>query len=85
MKTLHQQGYHQVGYTHFNYLSPLPKNTREVLGRFKKVLVCELNNGQHAKLLSMRHDQSRIYSYTKIQGLPFAQGELLEAFKQHLS
>ena len=85
MKTLHQQGYHQVGYTHFNYLSPLPKNTQEVLGRFKKVLVCELNNGQLAKLLSMHHDQSRIYSYTKIQGLPFAQSELLEAFKQHLS
>ena len=85
MKTLHQQGYHQVGYTHFNYLSPLPKNTQEVLGRFKKVLVCELNNGQLAKLLSMYHDQSRIYSYTKIQGLPFAQSELLEAFKQHLS
>jgi len=73
MKTLHQQGYHQVGYTHFNYLSPLPKNTQEVLGRFKKVLVCELNNGQLAKLLSMYHDQSRIYSYTKTQGLPFAQ------------
>ncbi|MCL1973400.1 MAG: 2-oxoacid:acceptor oxidoreductase subunit alpha, partial [Bacteroidetes bacterium] len=32
-----------VGLAHFDYINPLPKNTEEVLARFKKIIVCELN------------------------------------------
>lgn len=34
-----------VAFAHFNYINPLPANTEEILRRYKKVVVCELNNG----------------------------------------
>ena len=37
-----------VAMAHFNYINPLPKNTAEVLRKFKKMVVCELNSGQFA-------------------------------------
>lgn len=36
----------KVALAHFNYINPLPANTAEVLKRYKKVVVCEQNNGQ---------------------------------------
>ncbi len=35
-----------VSLAHFNYIKPLPKNTKEVFRKFKKIIVCELNLGQ---------------------------------------
>ena len=35
-----------VSLAHFNFINPLPKNTRDVLARYKKIVVCELNLGQ---------------------------------------
>ena len=35
----------------FNYICPLPKNTREVLSQYKRIIVCELNTGQFAAYL----------------------------------
>ena len=50
---LSQQGHSDIGYAHFNYINPLPKNTEEVLSKFNKILVCELNDGQFANILRM--------------------------------
>jgi 2-oxoglutarate ferredoxin oxidoreductase subunit alpha len=33
----------KVSLAHFNYIKPLPKNTAEVFSKFKKIVVCELN------------------------------------------
>lgn len=41
----------KVALAHFNYINPLPANTAEVLKRYKKVVVCEQNNGQFATQL----------------------------------
>ena len=41
----------KVAMVHFNYINPMPKNTEEILRRYKKVVVCELNNGQFATQL----------------------------------
>jgi 2-oxoglutarate/2-oxoacid ferredoxin oxidoreductase subunit alpha len=46
-----EEGEEQVGFVHFNYINPLPENTGEVLEKFDKILVCELNNGQFVNYL----------------------------------
>lgn len=77
-----EEGYENIGLAHFNYINPLPKNTEEVLKRFKKIIVCELNSGQFAKVLKMNIDGFDFLQYNKIQGLPFGNSELSEKFKQ---
>lgn len=84
VKELVQNGRSGVGLSHFNYINPLPKNTAEVFGRFKKVLVCELNTGQFASILRMQFPQVQFAQFNKIQGLPFGTAELLEKFNEAL-
>jgi 2-oxoglutarate ferredoxin oxidoreductase subunit alpha len=68
----------KLSFVHFNYLRPLPKNTHDVLKRFKKLVVCELNLGQLAKYLRMVYQDLEFMQYNKIQGLPFTVLELKE-------
>ncbi|MGB5202712.1 MAG: 2-oxoacid:acceptor oxidoreductase subunit alpha [Eudoraea sp.] len=82
LKELRQEGYSSVGLAHFNYINPLPKNTEEVLKRFKKIVVCELNTGQFASVLRMNFHGIEFLQYNKIQGLPFGNSELIEEFKK---
>ncbi len=77
-----KEGYNNIGFAHFNYINPLPKNTGELLSRFKKILVCELNNGQFVNILRMHFEEQKFLQFNKIQGLPFANSELIEKFKQ---
>ncbi len=65
----------KVAQTHFKYLNPFPKNTNEVLKKYKKIICAELNMGQLAKVLRSEFDVS-VDSFTKIQGLPFKVSEL---------
>ncbi len=85
VKQLSQEGYSKVGYAHFNYINPLPRNTADLLKRYKKVIVCELNSGQFAKILKINFTGLKPYQFNKIQGLPFGNEELIEAFKKHLA
>ena len=65
----------KVAHAHLFHLNPLPKNTGDVLKRFKRVLVPEMNNGQLVRLLRAEY-LIDAKSYTKIQGLPFRAGEI---------
>ena len=56
----------------FNYISPLPKNTREVLSQYKRIIVCELNTGQFAAYLRSQLPGIEIEQFNEIQGQPFA-------------
>jgi 2-oxoglutarate ferredoxin oxidoreductase subunit alpha len=56
-------------------MNPFPKNMGEVLKRFPRILVPELNNGQLVKLLRAEYLVDA-KSYTKIQGLPFRAAEI---------
>ena len=67
---------------HFNYINPLPKNTEEVLRRYKKVIVCELNNGQFASLLRMKISGVDFKQYNEIMGQPFAVERIVESVKK---
>lgn len=73
-----------VAYTHFNYISPLPKNTEDILKRYKKIVVCELNNGQFANYLKMNFPQYPMHQFNKVMGLPFEVGELKDKFNEIL-
>lgn len=85
VKQLHEDGYENIGLLHFNYINPLPKNTEDVLKRFKKIIVCELNTGQFAKVLKINFNGFDFLQFNKIQGLPFGNNELIEKFKQLVS
>jgi 2-oxoglutarate ferredoxin oxidoreductase subunit alpha len=82
VKQINEEGYKKIGFAHFNYINPLPKNTKEILSRFKKILVCELNNGQFSKVLNSNFNGFEFLQFNKIQGLPFGNGELIQKFKQ---
>jgi 2-oxoglutarate ferredoxin oxidoreductase subunit alpha len=60
---------------HIKYLNPFPKNLGDILKRFKKVLVCEKNLGQLAKLLRIEYLVDCI-QLNKVQGLPFKAYEI---------
>ncbi|HEV3238503.1 MAG TPA: 2-oxoacid:acceptor oxidoreductase subunit alpha [Gemmataceae bacterium] len=74
---------HKVAQAHLRYLNPMPKNTGEVLKRYKKVLVPELNAGQLSVLLRDRFlvDAKGL---NKIQGRPFLVSEIEEKIEQML-
>jgi 2-oxoglutarate ferredoxin oxidoreductase subunit alpha len=85
VKKLASSRYDSIGFAHFNYINPMPKNTAEVLSKFKKILVCELNNGQFASILKINFPGFKFEQFNKIQGLPFGKSELEEVFIKHLS
>ena len=64
-----------VSKAHLRHLNPLPKNLGDILNRFEKVLLPELNCGQLALLLQGRF-LKEIHSFQKVQGKPFNRGEL---------
>jgi len=74
----------EIGFTHFNYMSPLPKNTADIFKGFDKVLVCELNNGQFFNYLKMNFPEVNFEAYNKVKGLPFTVSELTSEFKKHI-
>ena len=70
-----------VGHVHFRHIMPLPLNTGELLGKYQKILVCELNDGQFVNYLRMMHPQYTYRQYNKVQGQPFLVEELVEAIR----
>jgi 2-oxoglutarate/2-oxoacid ferredoxin oxidoreductase subunit alpha len=66
---------HKVAQAHLRYLNPMPKNTGEVLKRYKKVLVPELNAGQLLVLLRSKFLVDAV-GLNKIQGRPFLVSEI---------
>ncbi len=79
-----QEEGHKISHAQFNFIKPLPKNTREVLMRFKKIVVCELNGGQFVNYLRMLFPEFTYNQFNKVQGLPFHIQELTETFTKLL-
>lgn len=74
----------KVSLCHFNYISPLPSNVRDIFKRYKKIVVCELNMGQFVNYLRMNFQEFNYLQFNKVQGLPFTVVELKEKFNQIL-
>jgi 2-oxoglutarate/2-oxoacid ferredoxin oxidoreductase subunit alpha len=66
---------HAVAQAHLRHLNPFPPNLGEVLRRYDKVLVPEINLGQLALLLRGRYLVD-VISYNRVRGLPFQSAEL---------
>ena len=74
-----------ISLCHFNFINPLPKNTRDILSKYKKIIVCELNMGQFADYLRTKFQEFEYFQYNKVQGLPFTVVELKNKFNELLS
>jgi len=74
MKPMREKG-HRIGHVHLRYLNPLPRNLGDILKRYKKVLVPEMNLGQLSMILRAKFLVDA-ESYGKIQGKPFKQSEI---------
>lgn len=84
VEKMQEQG-KSVALAHFKHIMPLPSNTEDLLGRYKKIIVCEINNGQFVKYLKMNFPQFKYLQYNKIQGLPFMVAELESRFNELLN
>jgi len=74
---------HKVASTHIVHLSPLPSDLGEVLGRYRKVIVPELNSGQLCNILRAKYLVDA-RSLSKVQGLPFKSREIEAAIDEAL-
>ncbi len=72
---------YKVSQAHFQYVNPFPKNTGEVLKKFKKVLLPEINLGQLAKLLRSEYLVD-IIQFNVVRGLPFKVSDITEKIKE---
>ena len=70
VKQLQDEG-KSVAHLHFNYIYPLQKGVAEILKRYKRIVVCELNEGQFAGYLRQQFQDVVIESYGKTEGQPF--------------
>jgi 2-oxoglutarate/2-oxoacid ferredoxin oxidoreductase subunit alpha len=73
----------RVARAHLRHLNPFPANTGEVLGRYRRVLVPEMNLGQLALLLRAKYLVDAI-GHNRVRGLPFKATELAEAITVQL-
>jgi 2-oxoglutarate ferredoxin oxidoreductase subunit alpha len=71
-----------VAHAHLRYLNPFPSNLGEILSRYKKVLIPELNMGQLRMLVRSRYLVDAI-GYNKIKGKPFTVSELYDKILEH--
>jgi 2-oxoglutarate ferredoxin oxidoreductase subunit alpha len=78
-----QSGGKSVAHAQLRHMRPFPKNLGEMLKRYKKVIVPELNNGQLVKII---RDQFLIDAipYNKIKGVPFSKSELVSFVGEQL-
>ena len=79
VRDLQQQG-RSIAHLHFNYISPLPHGVEEVLSRYDRIVVCELNEGQFAAYLRQTFPSIRFEQYNKCEGQPFTLVELKDKF-----
>jgi 2-oxoglutarate ferredoxin oxidoreductase subunit alpha len=71
----------KIAFTHFQFISPLPKNTEEILSKFDKIIVAEQNNGQFASYLKSKIDRCLpIYKFNRVEGQPFMVETLVDEF-----
>ena len=68
----------KVAQAHIRYINPFPKNLGEVLAKYDRVIVPEMNLGQLAMLLRSEFLKD-ITGYNQVRGLPFSISELMEA------
>ena len=77
VRRVRKAGYH-VAQVHLRHLNPFPKDLGEILARYDKVLVPEMNLGQLSMLLRAKYLVDAI-GYNQVNGMPLKAAELAEA------
>jgi 2-oxoglutarate ferredoxin oxidoreductase subunit alpha len=73
-RALRQKG-HPIAQAHLRHLAPMPKNLGDVLKRYERVVIPEMNLGQLAHVVRARYMVDAI-AYNQVRGLPFTAAEL---------
>jgi 2-oxoglutarate ferredoxin oxidoreductase subunit alpha len=81
-RALRQRG-QRIAQAHLRHLNPFPANLRDVLTRYERVIVPEMNLGQLALLLRGKFLVDAV-SYTKVAGTPFMESELVDVLAGYL-
>ena len=76
VRQIQNQGY-PVSHAHIRYLNPFPRNLADILSRFERILVPEMNLGQLIILLRGRYGTHNFIPFSKVQGRPFAIREIV--------
>ncbi|KAA6335636.1 2-oxoglutarate oxidoreductase subunit KorA [termite gut metagenome] len=79
MEIMQEQG-KKVALAHFKYINPLPKNTAEILRKYKKIVVAEQNMGQFAAILRTKVPEIPLLPFNRVKGQPFNVVRLVEEF-----
>nr|MBC8479205.1 2-oxoacid:acceptor oxidoreductase subunit alpha [FCB group bacterium] len=66
---------HQVSHAHLMHLNPFPKNLGDVISRFKKILIPEMNMGQLQMLIQAKYIM-KTEEIHKVMSIPFTQDEI---------
>lgn len=74
----------RIAQAHLRHLNPFPRNLGEVLARYDKVIVPEMNLGQLATLLRAKYLVDA-HSHTQVSGMPFKAEQLAEVFKEAIN
>lgn len=70
----------KIAFAHFRFISPLPENAKDILSKYKKVIVVEQNNGQFANWLRSKVPGFNPYQFNRVKGQPFIVTRLVEEF-----
>jgi 2-oxoglutarate ferredoxin oxidoreductase subunit alpha len=73
----------QVAQVHLRHLNPMPNDLGDILARYDRVVVPEMNLGQLALLLRGRYLVDA-RSHTQVRGMPFKAAELADVLRRHL-
>jgi len=84
MEVLRKKGY-KVALAQFQYINPLPSNTKELLLKYRKVVVAEQNLGQFCAYLRIRIDGFAPCKYNQVKGQPFVVSDLVDAFENMIN
>jgi 2-oxoglutarate ferredoxin oxidoreductase subunit alpha len=77
VELLRTNGEH-VAQAHLRYINPFPKNLGDVLNKYSKVIVPEMNLGQLSMLLRSQFLKD-VIGYNMVRGLPFTTSEIVQA------
>lgn len=70
----------KVALSHFRFINPLPRNTHDILKKYKTIIVAEQNTGHFAAYLMSMFDDIKVHKFNRVEGQPFSVSELVDEF-----
>lgn len=74
-----------VAHTHLRHMNPFPRDLKDILSRYERILIPELNLGQLALLIRGRFGLNNVESLPKVKGRPFTISEIYQKIHEMMS